>query len=46
MKKLKSIKLSIKLILIMVFTCVVLLFAEILGRESVYEAYDEQTKPS
>lgn len=40
--KLKNLKLSVKLTFIIIITCLVLLIVEIMGRQNVYDAYDEQ----
>ena len=40
--KIQNLKLSVKLISIIIFTCLVLLVIEIIGRQEVYDVYDEQ----
>jgi len=40
--KIQNLKLSVKLISIIIFACLVLLVTEIIERQEVYDAYDEQ----
>ena len=40
--KIRNLKLSVKLTFIIILTCLALLIIEIMGRQNVYDAYDEQ----